>query len=300
MPTFSIIIPTFNRPQQLAACLQALARLDYARDRFEVIVVDDGSPQPLDAIVTSFKKQLNLILLRQKNAGPAAARNHGAANAKAGYLAFTDDDCEPAPDWLKTLAAKFEQSPKAMIGGKTINKLTHNQFSITSQLIVDVVYRHYNADPKSACFFASNNMAMPAQRFHKLGGFASNFRTSEDRELCDRWRYHGWQMIYVPEATIYHAHDLTFVKFCRQHFSYGRGAYRYHQIRNQRGSGTMAGEMKFHANPRNWLLYPFTQARWTKSLPLAGTLLLWQIINAVGFFAEALKQKSEQVEPGFV
>jgi hypothetical protein len=98
-------------------------------------------------------------------------------------------------------------------------------------------------------------------------------------------------MIYAGDAVIYHAHPLTLRKFCRQHYAYGQGAYRYHQICAQRNSGTMAGEMKFHANLSNWLLYPFTQVRWTKALPLAGTLLLWQVINAAGFFGEALKQK---------
>ncbi len=290
-PRFSIIIPTYNRPQQLATCLQSLAQLRYPRDRFEVIVVDDGSTMLLETTLAPFCKQMNLTLVKQSNAGPAAARNAGAEKAKSEFLAFTDDDCTPAPRWLQTFAAVFAETPDCLAGGRTINRLTDNLFSTASQLIVDLVYRHYNANPQQARFFASNNMAMPAQRFHELGGFNTNFRTAEDRELCDRWLHRGWPMIYAPTAIIHHAHDLTFVKFCRQHFAYGQGAYHYHQIRARRGSGTMVNEMKFHANLRNWLFYPFTQVRGTKALLLAGTLLLWQVINAVGFFGEALKQK---------
>jgi len=290
-PFFSIVIPTYQRPLQLAACLQALAKLDYPRERFEVIVVDDGSPMSLEIAVAPFRSQFNLTVIKQANAGPAAARNNGAKQAKGDYLAFTDDDCAPAPDWLQILATVFKENPDCLAGGRIINRLTDNLFSTTSQLIVDIVYRHYNANPQQARFFASNNMAIPAPRFHELGGFNTNFRTSEDRELCDRWRHRGWRMIYAENAVIHHAHPLTLRKFCRQHYAYGKGAYRYHQIRSQRGSGTMAGEMKFHANLRNWLLYPFTQVRWTKALPLAGTLLLWQIINAAGFFAEAFAAK---------
>jgi glycosyltransferase involved in cell wall biosynthesis len=76
------VIPTYHRPQQLAACLQALTRLDYPLDRFEVILVDDGGGISLDDILAPFREVLCMTLLRQPHAGPAGARNVGAANAK--------------------------------------------------------------------------------------------------------------------------------------------------------------------------------------------------------------------------
>ena len=88
----SIVIPTYGRPDQLAACLDSLEALDYPRDRFEVIVVDDGSPQPLPP----YGGALRVTLVRQAHAGPAAARNTGAAASRGRWLAFTDDDCRPA------------------------------------------------------------------------------------------------------------------------------------------------------------------------------------------------------------
>lgn len=289
---FSIIIPVYNRAKQLAVCLQSLAQQEYPRDCFEVIVVDDGSEVSLETVVAPFRKQINLSLYKQINAGPAAARNTGAKHAKGDFLAFTDDDCKPASDWLKVLAKYFKKTPDFLVGGRTINRLTDNIFSATSQLIVDIVYRHYNANPEQARFFASNNIAIPARKFNELGGFNTKFRTSEDRELCDRWLHHGYRMIYAQDAVIYHAHQLNLRTFCKQHFNYGRGAYRYHKIRAQRGSGTMHGEMKFHLNLHNWLFYPFTQVSLKKSVPLAGTLLLWQLMNALGFLYEAANQDS--------
>lgn len=288
-PTFSLIIPTYNRPKQLGRCLQALIGMNYPIDYYEVIVVDDGSLEPLNKVIVQFEEQLNLSLLRQDNAGPAAARNYGAAHAKSEFLAFTDDDCEPVADWLSIFADQFEKTPEVLLGGKSINKLTDNPFSSTSQLIVDIVYRHYNADPLRARFFASNNIAMPTQQFHQLGGFNTNFRTAEDRELCDRWRASGYGMIYSEKAVLHHSHALSLSSYCRQHFAYGQGAYYYYQIRRLRGSGTMVDEMKFHLNFQNWLLYPFSQAPWTKFIPIAGMLLLWQIINVAGFFSEMVK-----------
>src|SRR4051794_19726519 len=107
LPFFSVIIPTRDRPEQLVACLRSLGALAYPRDRFEVIVVDDGSTTALEPIVGRSRGELHLALLKQSNAGPAAARNTGAAHAKGEFLAFIDDDCSPASDWLQALAARF-------------------------------------------------------------------------------------------------------------------------------------------------------------------------------------------------
>jgi len=79
LPFFSIIVPTYARLRQLTACMQALANLDYPRDRFEVIVVDDGSETPPEAAVLSFRNRLDVTLVQQAHAGPAVARNTGAA-----------------------------------------------------------------------------------------------------------------------------------------------------------------------------------------------------------------------------
>ena len=118
-PLFSIIIPTYERPRQLATCLQALTHLAYPSHRFEVIVVNDGSEKPLNSVVDPYRHRLNVILLSQPNAGPATARNTGAAQARGRFLVFTDDDCAPSPDWLKFLAKRFAATPDCAIGGRT-------------------------------------------------------------------------------------------------------------------------------------------------------------------------------------
>src|ERR1700687_4271431 len=103
-PLFSIIVPTYARPLELVDCLEALARLEFRRDSFEVIVVDDGSPSPPAAVVERFRDRLTLNLVTAPHGGPAAARNRGAERATGKFFAFTDDDCRPAPNWLDALA----------------------------------------------------------------------------------------------------------------------------------------------------------------------------------------------------
>jgi GT2 family glycosyltransferase len=286
-PFFTIIIPTYRRPQQLTACLHALQRLDYPRWDFEVVIVNDSSDHPLDAVTAPFHDTLPIILLQQPNAGPAAARNLGAAHAKGRILAFTDDDCMPATNWLVTLAERFHRLPHHLVGGRTLNALTENTYSSTSQAIIEVVYAYYNADPSGARFFASNNLAVPAERFRSLGGFDATFRTSEDRDFCDRWLHHGYLMTYAPEVVVHHAHALEFSSFWNQHFAYGRGARRYHTARARRGSGKFHPEVKFYLN---LLKYPFGRDRDSNATRLLPMLLLAQTANAAGFLLQWIEQ----------
>lgn len=289
MPHCSIIIATYGRPGALQACLHAIGALATARGRFEVIVVDDGGDTPLGPMLDGFRDRLDLILLRQDNAGPGAARNHGAARARGTLLAFTDDDCRPEPDWLdQLLAAAGEPGDgvPVMLGGLTVNALGENPYAAASQWIQDIVYRHYNADPGRARFFASNNLLVSRAAFLSLGGFDARFRTAEDRDLCDRWRQAGLSMRYLPAARVRHAHALSFRGFCRQHFGYGRGARRYHLARAARGSGTMLQESGFHLHVGNWLWSPLRQGVDAAALRLMSLLVIWQIANAAGFFWE--------------
>lgn len=282
--TFSIIIPTYDRPRQLHTCLASLARLNYARELFEVLVVDDGSRAELSAVIDAVAKQLNIILIKQKNAGAAAARNVGAKQATGDFLVFTDDDCCPDKDWLAALARQLQKTPDCIVGGRTINALIDNPYAATSQLIVDIVYQYYNANPDVSLFFASNNMAIPASLFQQLNGFNSDFRTSEDRELCDRWLAHGYVMRYCADAIVYHAHALTLAGFCRQHFNYGRGAYRFHALRAAHQPDNIHKAIKLHSNLRHWLVDPLRQLEKSRRLSIAALLLLWQVVNALGFF----------------
>ena len=283
---FSIIIPTYNRPQQLAVCLGSLAQMDYPRDRFEVIVMDDGSRQQLDPVVAPFLDRLNIRLQRQENAGPAAARNHAAQLAHGKYLAFTDDDCQPAADWLTSLEACFSTAPDHIVGGRTVNALPDNPYSATSQNIISMGYDHYNAVRNRARFFASNNMVVPADRFRELNGFDESFTTSEDRELCDRWLHKGYQMTYAPEVIIYHAHPMSLKSFWKQHYSYGQGAFRFHKTRAEKGWGSFKVEENYYLK---LLRYPFVNGQGYKGLTLTAVLFVSQVANAAGFFREMLQ-----------
>jgi glycosyltransferase involved in cell wall biosynthesis len=292
---FSIIIPTYNRPERLTTCLESLTRLDYPWHRFEVIVVDDGSKTPLKDVVARFQDKLNLTLLRQSNAGPASARNAGAATARGKYLAFTDDDCTPASNWLQALETYFTTTPDCAIGGLTLNALPDNLYSTASQILIDYLYQYFNADPLRSRFFASNNFALPAKYFRQIGSFDTSFplAAGEDRELCDRLLYYGYPMLYAKEAQIYHAHKLSLKTYWRQHFNYGRGAFHFHQLRFRRNSEQIKVEpISFYFN---LLKYPFSHSSPQPRLLLAALLCLSQVANVAGFFWERYQVRQTEV-----
>jgi GT2 family glycosyltransferase len=288
-PFFSVVVPTYDRPAELANCLAGLSAQDYPRDRFEIVVVDDGGSAGSAPEPDEHRGDPPIAVIRQAHAGQSAARNTGASVARGDYLAFTDDDCIPARDWLSALARIAAVAPAAVVGGCTLNALPRNPFSTASQVIVDVVYGYYNADPDNARFFATNNIAVPAEAFAAMGGFDVTFRTSEDRDFCDRWLSTGRRMVYAPDARVVHAHVLSFQTFCRQHFDYGRGAFRYHRARALRRSGRLRQDLGFYLRLPALFAAGVASLRASETARVACLTPVWQVVNAAGFAWEGAR-----------
>lgn len=287
-PFFSIIIPTYKRPKQLGLCLEALSKLTYPHDRFEVIVVDDGGMMSLDAVIASFHDKLDVTLLTQPHGGPAAGRNRGAERAKGQFLAFTDDDCAPASDWLQALATYFNQVSEQAVGGRTLNGLISNPYSAASQMVVHYLIEYQDASPNHGNFCSGNNLAVSARIFRAIGGFRTDFAlgAGEDREFCDRLVYYNHRLVYAPEVIVYHFHDLTLSTFLRQHFNYGRASFQFHKARAHRYGRPMMLESKsFYLN---LMQYPLSHSPNQRTLLLATLFMISQIANTAGYFKERI------------
>ena len=282
----SIVIPTRGRPGQLAGCLEALTALEYPRDQFEVIVVDDGGNTAIEPL-RRFERSIDLSVISQAHSGPAAARNLGVARARGELLLFIDDDCRPAPSWLQRLVDRATENPGSAVGGRTLNGVERNLFSHASQLIVEVGYAQNNPDPGSASWFACNNLALPASGFRAIGGFDPRFRTAEDSELCDRWRMHGYRMVYALDAVVFHHHALGSRSFCRQHFQNGRGLFHYRSAYRRRRDARARIEPSYYLALAGAALQA---ERGMRRLGLLACVLLAQAVNAFGFLYEWQRQ----------
>ena len=284
--SFSVVVPTHGRPEAVRRCLTALRCLDYPAASVEIIVVEDGGATPELAALRGTTRGLpRVVWVSQPHQGPAAARNLGASLATHEFLAFTDDDCCPRPDWLSRLARRLQQAPDAMLGGETINMVSDNIFSVTSQDLV----RHFSAVQRRlrAPFFSSNNLAMSRATYQRLAGFDESFQLAggEDRDFCRRGLDLGLELLFVKEACVDHHHVLSWRSFWRQQRHYGRGAYRYHQKHPGDSSPGLRERLGFYGD---MVFHPLREIRFVRRLGVRALLALSQVAVTAGFLAEAL------------
>ena len=287
-PIISVVIPTFARPAKLRACLDGLAQQTSHHDDFEVVVVDDGSPTPVVDLVEAFDDRMAVGVVGRPHAGPGAARNAGAAVARGRYLAFIDDDCVPAPNWLSVLVRELGRDPDQLVGGRVENSLKTNPYAEASDRISRFVYEYYQRDGARERFFQTNNVALATDRFLALAGFTTSIpsATAEDKEFCDRGRASGLKLTHVPDAVVYHAHDLTFRGFVRQHFNYGRGIFVFRLMRRARSQGPLVPEpLPFYSG---LVLAPLRSGEGQRPL-LVPLIYLSQLATIAGAAYEALR-----------
>ncbi len=284
----SIVIPTFNRPERLRSCLQSLSELNVGENAVQVIVVNDGSTAAYDSVVKAFGKKLDLVYVNQEKLGPAAARNAGAERARGRYLVFLDDDCTLPPDWMRAAISRLRQD--CATGGRTVNCLTKNLFSESSQMLIDYLYEYYNRDSQNARFVTSNNLIIPRETFIGMHGFDVEFTDvgAEDRDLCDRLRQAGFQIVYSPEIVVRHFHAMNLGEFLRQHFKYGYRAGLFHEKRKARSKEKLRLEPpRFYMD---LILFPFRRKRGKQALLICLLMILSQVANFAGFSGSRLQK----------
>ena len=282
---FSVVIPTRGRPQALRQCLQALAGLEPGRLHFEVIVVDDGGADALNAVVAPWRDRLLLRLLRQEHAGPARARNLGAEVARGQWLAFLDDDCLPSTTWLAAFAAS-DADPREALGGVTCNALPGNRWSTVSHELVSFVCGWLLHSGHTLRFLPSKNFAVSASRFRALGGFSPEFplAAAEDREFCHRWLQSGGRLRVVEAALVTHCHHLGPLSFWGQHFRYGRGAFRFRRL--NKGTPVQMLPLAFY---RDLMRLPW-RTQGFSAIVRTPLLLASQAASVTGFCFQALQE----------
>lgn len=298
----SVIVPTYNRPASLEATLAALAGQSVPPHRFEVIVCDDGSAGAVTAqeraLLAALGGSVQARLLQQENAGPAEARNLGASAARGRYLAFTDDDCVPEPDWLERILARFEASPDVLLGGGLRNGLARDVYADATQAIMDFVYgeQERSAGP---FLFSSSNLSLPADGFHAIGGFSPEFpdAAGEDYDLCWRWHQSGRAAEYAPEAVIVHTHGHTLRGFLRQHFNYGRGLLR---ARRRRGVRTRLEPARGSGFYLRLVLHPIRHPTDGRGWRCAAIIAASQMATALGAAVELVRPSGSRSRTAIV
>ena len=202
---------------------------------FEVVVVDDGSePEHVERVERALAGVPNARLLRQENRGPAAARNTGIRSGRGELVAFIDDDCAPAPDWLVRLVAPFAQAEHSLgaVGGRVLPAPQTNwvsRFCAATEYSSGVQPVFENAATANACYRRSV--------LEQLDGFDEGFRHpgGDDPDLSARVRAAGYELRFVPDAVVYHTEFERFADFLQHMYRRGLGEARRAAKAGRRG-----------------------------------------------------------------
>jgi mycofactocin glycosyltransferase len=220
-PMISVIIPVQNRPDEIRACIEALLRLDYPREKLEILVVDDASTDHTPEVVSEFP--VTLIRLPKNKQAPFC-RNLGARRASGEILAFIDSDCLASPSWLKKLVPVFIDRSVAAVGGKVDSYddgkgLDRYEQVMSSLNRGDGPRRSSKQDP--FFYVPSCNLLVRKKVFLSVGGFREELVVGEDVDLCWRLQDQGHPLEYRPVGTVYHRHRNSLKAFCSRRFDYG-------------------------------------------------------------------------------
>ena len=223
-PKVSVIVPVYNGAAIIRRCLDAVASQQLAPDYFELIVVDDGSKDQTAEVVQSWfaaHPQIRGRYVHQTNAGPAAARNHGAQVASAPLLLFTDGDCAPTEGWIEALSAPFDD--ESVMGAKGTYRTAQSELSAR---FVQAEYEdRYDRmlGQERIDFIDTYSAAYRRDIFLENGGFDPIFTTAsvEDQEFSFRLAQKGYKLVFAPAATVAHIHDESLAEYMRRKYWIG-------------------------------------------------------------------------------
>lgn len=221
-PRYSVIVPVYNRNDEVADLLKSLAA-QTRPDLFEVILVEDGSTLPCTEAVERCGGGLRLKYFHKSNEGRSIARNYGIERAEGEWLVFFDSDCVIPPDYFATLDRQLAATPCDCFGGPDAahDSFTPVQKAINFAMTSFLTTGGIRGGKVSLEKFTprSFNMGYTREVYNKVGGFREMF--SEDIDMSMRIRNAGFTTMLIREAGVYHKRRIDFRKFLRQVYVFG-------------------------------------------------------------------------------
>jgi GT2 family glycosyltransferase len=226
-PIVSVVMPTYNRVDQLRAALEGLAGQHGLDEPLEVIVVSDGSTDGTDHYLSSSAVPLPLIALTQPNAGPAAARNRGIAAARGELVLFVDDDTVADPGLAAAHLRRHASPDDALVVIGPMLTPDDHAISPWVRWEQDMLTKQYDAMrdgvyEATARQFYTGNASVARRHLQDVGGFDPKFRRAEDVELAYRLADRGLHFAFEPTAVVHHYADRSFDAWLAAGYAYGR------------------------------------------------------------------------------
>ncbi|WP_425392576.1 glycosyltransferase [Ekhidna sp.] len=225
MPSFSIVVPVYNRPEEIDELLESLTHQSF-KD-FEVIIIEDGSESSSEDSVKKYQSSLNVNYFYKENTGQGFSRNFGADQVKSDWIIFYDSDCVIPPNYLSNLDDLIRNHPEidaycgpdaASSDFSALQKAI--SYSMTSFLTTGGI-RGKKIKVDKETHLRSYNLVMKRSVFRLLGGFAKT-NMGEDMELSRRLHKSGHKALISDKLKVYHKRRNSFGSFYKQVFSFGR------------------------------------------------------------------------------
>ncbi len=221
---FSVIIPVYNRPQEVEELLESLTSQTFTN--FEVLIVEDGSQDTCEKVFERFTGKLHIQYFFKPNSGPGPSRNFGFQQAKGDYLVMFDSDCILPPNYFSSVEAFLANDQLDAWGGPDMGHSSFTAvqqamaFTMSSVITTGGIRGGENQIGKFQP--RSFNMGISKEVFTRTGGFKFD-RFAEDIEFGFRIRKAGFKIGYIGEAFVYHKRRTNLKQFFWQVFNFGRG-----------------------------------------------------------------------------
>ncbi len=224
---YSVIVPSFNRVDEIQDLVQSIEQLVFAREKFELIIVDDGSTDDTLSYLKKYAQDttINFSFYTQENQGPGTARNTGMNNARGDFFIFIDSDCTVPEQWLSDIDSQINQEAADAFGGPDSFRddfsplLKAINYSMTS-FITTGGLRGKKGKKLAKFYPRSFNMGLSRQLWEEIGGFG-NLRHGQDIEFSNRIIKAGAKVVFIEPAYVYHKRRTNFRRFYRQVYNWG-------------------------------------------------------------------------------
>ncbi|WP_298264058.1 glycosyltransferase [uncultured Lutibacter sp.] len=222
---FSIIVPVYNRPQEIEELLYSLTKQTYNKS-FEILVIEDGSSLKADEVVKKFCKKLDVTYFYKTNSGAGDSRNFGMRKALGNYFIIFDSDCIIPPNYLVEVEKALRKNYTDAYGGADA---AHQSFSTIQKAINYSMTSFFTTggirgNKKSVGKFQprSFNLGISKKAFEITKGF-SKMKIGEDIDLTFRLWACNFETQFIENAFVYHKRRSTFLQFFKQTFAFGKG-----------------------------------------------------------------------------
>ena len=240
-PLVSVVIPVYNDLRRLEICLRALQNQDYPKDRYEVIVVDNGSDEDIDSVIRKFRT-LQVRTVEEHRVGSYAARNRGISVARGEILAFTDSDCIPAPDWIrKGVKNLLRLSNPGLIAGRVQVFYKDPRKPTPVELYDQIFSFRVSEGIRNRKTGPTANMFAPRRVFARVGFFNERLKSRGDFEWTRRAYLAGYQLTYAGDVCVAHPARYSFGQIYRRTIRVEGGVHDFNRSHRHSVAGSVRG-----------------------------------------------------------